>query len=344
MARDHKLLLPLFLVVALIGTPARADSAGEARVRYERAIKLYEEGVYDAALVELTRAYELHPSFKVLYNIGQVRVALLDYAGAVEAFQRYLREGGGKIPEQRVEAVRKELATLSQRVAQLTIASDVQGAEVLIDDLLVGVTPLRTPVLVNSGMRRVTLRHPERAPETQRVSVAGGEQLTVGLLLTPQRAAEPAQLASPAPLPPASEPQVAAPPSPAAVAAASETSGSATEAKRPALDYVVFGSTGALALASGSLAIGALVLNRKLDERRDDPGEAPNAFEDDRLRMRRMALAADVLAISALAGAAVSTWLLLQKDRRPSPANSRAPARTTHVELGPSALRVSSSF
>src|SRR5512145_1254691 len=46
----------------------------EASQRFQRAVKLYRERSFDAALAEFNRAYELSPDYRVLYNLGQVQV------------------------------------------------------------------------------------------------------------------------------------------------------------------------------------------------------------------------------------------------------------------------------
>src|SRR3954453_22607693 len=103
--RVCKLAHALAALALLHAATAHADAASEARARYERALKFYDDGVYDAALVELTRAYELKPSFRLIYNIAQTKLAMRDYAGAIESFQRYLREGGGQVGNDRVKSV-----------------------------------------------------------------------------------------------------------------------------------------------------------------------------------------------------------------------------------------------
>src|SRR4026208_2260108 len=50
----------------------RASKTDEARARYERGLKLYSDGAYDAARSEFERAYAIAPTYKVLYNIGLV--------------------------------------------------------------------------------------------------------------------------------------------------------------------------------------------------------------------------------------------------------------------------------
>jgi hypothetical protein len=285
---------------------ARADAASEARTRYERAVKLYEDGVYDAALAEFTRAYELNPSYKVLYNVAQVRVALQDYAGAVETFQSYLREGGGKVPEARSDQVRKELARLEPRVARVSVETDVPGAEVLVDDVVVGSAPLAAAVLVNSGTRRIVVRHPDHAPQTQRVTLAGGEQRTLTLLLQPRPSLESAPVASA--LPPVVEPAA-----PAVAAPAREP----VNARRKRVLGTSWGATGALAVTTTLLGVFALRADNDLSDMRGGRTSA-GALDEQANKVDRLALASDVLLGATVAAAGVSLWLTLrpQKERR----------------------------
>ena len=153
----------------------------EAMQRFNRAVGLYEEQDYAAALIEFRRAYELAPTYKLLYQIGQVSYKLRDYAGALRAFERYLKEGGAEISEQRQREVQEEVALLRSQTGKLQITANVIGATVLIDDIPVGVTPLEEPVLVSMGERKVTVRAQGRETVTRRIAVAGQETKAVNV-------------------------------------------------------------------------------------------------------------------------------------------------------------------
>src|SRR5262245_54854214 len=69
-------------------SPAPSDAAQspkikEATARFERGLALYDDGDYDAALVEFSRAYELSPTYKVLYNIAKIERVKNDYSSAL---------------------------------------------------------------------------------------------------------------------------------------------------------------------------------------------------------------------------------------------------------------------
>lgn len=151
----------------------------EAKQRFDRGYELYDEGEYSLALIEFTRAYELVPNYRVLYNIGQVNIQLGQYANARRALKEYLEKGGDALSNDRRTSVTKDLEMLDRRTAFLMITSNVAGAEVLIDDVVMGKTPLETPLLVDAGVHRVTLRRSGYQQKTNRIILAGGDEQSV---------------------------------------------------------------------------------------------------------------------------------------------------------------------
>jgi tetratricopeptide (TPR) repeat protein len=149
------------------------EAVAEAGQRYDRGLKLYSEGEYRLAVIEFERTYELVPNYRVLFNIGQVRIQLGDYARARLALERYLREGDGELPPARLESVKGDLDMLEGRTATLKIQSSVVGAEVLVDGESVGVTPLPDPVLMNAGDHSIEVRKTGYRSRVLRRTLAG---------------------------------------------------------------------------------------------------------------------------------------------------------------------------
>src|ERR1043166_1717810 len=50
-----------------------------ARQQFAHGVELYRAGAYDAALAAFTRAYELAPTYRILYNLAQVQAQRQDY-------------------------------------------------------------------------------------------------------------------------------------------------------------------------------------------------------------------------------------------------------------------------
>jgi len=269
--------------------PPSAAAVAEARARFNRGLALYKDGDLPSALAELRRADALAPSYRLKYNIAQVCEEQHDYSCALSAFRAYLDGGGSEIPRARRTSVEAELKKVAPLVAELHIRVDDPGAEISIDDVVVGTAPLADAVEVNSGVRRVSARHGALVA-TRSVEVAGGEQLDVSLALGPAIAEPTAPLAG--------------------AARATPTTVPATAARANARPIVWIGWAGAGAFAAGSAIAGAIALHAShelADERGTYPvtsAELSNTSD----RASHWALAADVLGVLALASAGTALY------------------------------------
>lgn len=166
---------------------ASDERAQEARTRYDRGLQLYNEGAAEGALVEFERAYQLSPTYRLLYNIALIRVQLNDYAQAIKAFQEYLAEGGAEVPSVRRSEVERQVAVLRTKVGRVEVASRARGADVLVDDVVVGRVPLADALVLNPGRRRITIAR-AGSSSTTLVTVAGQDHLKIELNLEAPKA------------------------------------------------------------------------------------------------------------------------------------------------------------
>lgn len=178
-------------------TPTSAPSAAappgpttkieEARQHFERGVKLYEDKAYDAARAEFMRAYELAPTYRLLYNLGLIQKAQSDFVGALGSFRTYLKEGGVDIESARLAEVGETITELEKRVARLQIKANVTAPEIMIDD--VATKPDADGyVLANPGRRRVTVSKTGKLPITRAVDVTGSDTTTLDFKLEDNRA------------------------------------------------------------------------------------------------------------------------------------------------------------
>jgi hypothetical protein len=180
-------LVAVALSTQLIAVPhagAQSPPTDESGAHFAKGVQLFKEGDFHAALIEFKRTHDLSKNYRALYNIGQTQLELLDYAGALGSFQQYLAEGGAEIEASRKTAVEGEIVKLEARVARVTITVNEAGADILVDDVVVGRAPLKGPVLVSAGRRKIGASKDGLVPVTRVVEIAGGDRSEVALSLT----------------------------------------------------------------------------------------------------------------------------------------------------------------
>lgn len=159
MKRTLAATLALVLAATVAAPVARAqdgEAAGaDAYASWERGKKFFKEGDYVAAMVQFKRAYEIAPNYQVLYNIGQTARELKNYSEGLRALEKYLAEGGAEIDPERRKNVEGWVADLKEKVASVTITTNVEGVEIAVDDVVVGKTPLAEAVVMDAGRRKV---------------------------------------------------------------------------------------------------------------------------------------------------------------------------------------------
>jgi tetratricopeptide (TPR) repeat protein len=79
------------LVVCALSSPARADTAQEARDHYERGMAHYELGEFGAAVEEFKAAYARSQAPGLLFNLAQASRLNKDYEQALHFYRTYLR-------------------------------------------------------------------------------------------------------------------------------------------------------------------------------------------------------------------------------------------------------------
>ncbi len=170
---------PLLLVAVLLTYPNFSAAQENAGAHYERGVAFAEDREYVAAMVEFKKAYALDPRYPVLFNIGQTANELKDYANALSSYELYLEQGGAEIDADRRAKVEGLIKEVKQKVATITIAINVDGAAVTVDDVEVGVTPLGKPVRMSAGRRKITITRSGYEPMTRVVEIAGTEEKTL---------------------------------------------------------------------------------------------------------------------------------------------------------------------
>ena len=307
--------------------PDQADAGkrSEAQRRFQHGIDLYKASDFRAAQVEFTRAYELVPNYKLLYNLGQVAYQRRDHATALRYFRQYLADGVDAIPAERRQQVTSDIADLEQSVGRVQIDTIEDGAEVFVDDVMVGKTPLRALITVNGGPRKIDLVARGGEHQSRQVDIGSGEIVRVPF---PRLSLPPPSAASAPPPPPRREAAVAvALPAPTIASAPAEMTVASTvgppvtsvvaqpAARRSSTPWKTWAATGLL--AGGAAVTGWMALSAKhdLDSQLSRFPADDNEIDYDRRRTHGFALATDGLLIGTAVMAAISLYLTVRDPR-----------------------------
>ncbi len=176
-----------FFAFALLATSTAhaqppEDEAAQARIH---GAHLLEEGRYEEALAELSRAYALSPSLTTLYRIGLAHAALGHAVEAADALERYLFEGGRRSDRAHRRRAEDELAQQRARIGTLDVEVNVEGAVVMLDGRELGRAPLTQLSRASAGTHSVAAEAPGYPRVERSVSLEGGQHLDVSLTLEP---------------------------------------------------------------------------------------------------------------------------------------------------------------
>ncbi len=187
-------LISIGLCVVLVGgraaaqTPMLSPAARqEAAERFDRGLRLFNQGENAGALVEFKRTYELTGDPSTLFNIGLVYAELKRPVEAVDALDMLLKSSAKLGPEQRqkAERVRAEQRTF---VSFVEISSNVQ-AMIEVDGVEASHTPLTAPLRLAAGHHVVGAVAAGYAPLRKTIDIAGGETQKLSFELVPGEAA-----------------------------------------------------------------------------------------------------------------------------------------------------------
>ncbi|HET9956493.1 MAG TPA: PEGA domain-containing protein [Polyangiaceae bacterium] len=289
------------------------DKVELARVHFLRAVQFFNDGDFKLSLVEFRRAYEISGNYRVLYNIGQVNHQLSNYTKALTSLERYLAEGGDDVPEDRRQEVSQSIVELNKKVARVRLITNVDVAELWLDDDSQGEIHPGQVVVIDAGDHRLELRRQGYRSALTQVSLTAGENsdLTLNLARAPRQM----------PMPVRYEPPVSR--------------------GMPAGVWLGWFVTGATAVGAVVTGVVAQKHAKDLHDLRDSPTSTSEERENARDRARSFAIASDALTGTALAVGAVSLYFTLSV----SAANRRGGVDPlTQLALGPGSFTLRRQF
>ena len=146
-----------FLCLGVKSGPAHAETAREKAVKMlKEGSDLYNKKDHKGALDRFLRAYQLFPSFKIHFNLAMVYDDMDQQEKAARHFELFLK--GEKVASPGlVKIARSRFSVLRQRLASVTLSCAEQGASVVVDDKVVGKTPLETKLYLSPGKHKIEI-------------------------------------------------------------------------------------------------------------------------------------------------------------------------------------------
>jgi hypothetical protein len=154
----------------------------EAKQRFERGLKLFGDGAFEAALAEFKRSRELFPTRSALLNSALVLKKLARFDEALDALEQVEREYPS-MPASDRQTVTSEKAEASTLVGNIRVTSAEAGTLVFIDGRERGKTPLSLAFRVSAGTHVVRALKEGFTPFETRIEVAGRENKLVDIKL-----------------------------------------------------------------------------------------------------------------------------------------------------------------
>lgn len=169
--RSSLLLLALaclpVLALPRLATAQEDATIEAARERFKEGVTYFDNREFERARLAFVQAYALKPHPAVLLNLAQSELRSGHEAEAATHFARYLREHAEATEEQRA-AAREGLEAAKQVVGVVTLTVDQSGAEILVDGVSQGRSPLDDPLYLTPGEHTIVA---QKGGETDKATV-----------------------------------------------------------------------------------------------------------------------------------------------------------------------------
>jgi hypothetical protein len=312
------------------GTASEPDSILAARKHFDLGMQLYREGNARGALIEMSRAYEIAPSPRLLFNIGQTALEAKDYATAYDALSRYLAAEPSDLTPTRRRTVEADLGEASARVGFLVLETDLSSPEATIDGVA---TPLRASAIpLESGRHELRVTGRDGTTISRFVDISAGDSTRVRLLRPVQ----------PAPSNP--NPSVALPPAGSAALPVRAPLRERSPTRPPVVSapslwrWTALSATATLGVTGAVLGVVTSSANADHEALlREVPGDS-GRIEASEQRVRHLALMTDIALGATLLGAATTLTLFLVDD------GPSVHQRQVSVGVGAGQMRVEGAF
>ncbi len=160
-----------------------ADPGKEAEEHYLRGKALLKTGDVKGAYLEYKASWDLKQSYDIAANLGNLELDQGMPRDAAEHLAFALRTVAVNVPEEKVTAIRGLLDRARQLVGAATVKVNIAGAEIFVDGVSVGRSPLTGALFVDPGKRAIEARLSPYVTDKKVVDVARASTVPVELVL-----------------------------------------------------------------------------------------------------------------------------------------------------------------
>ena len=159
--------------------PLADTLTGMSKAEYEAGRILYADKDYANAILKFQRAHELSSDPRLLWNVAVCQKNLRRYSKMLATIRRYRKEAGAVLTEEEQTQATEIIKTVEAFVSALKLRANEDGAEVLIDEEKVAVTPVTEPLFIDVGTRKIRLKKPGFKDALITREITGGGEVTL---------------------------------------------------------------------------------------------------------------------------------------------------------------------
>ena len=175
------LCIGLFLAA---GTVA-ADNKVEAKKHFKAGVALFKAEKFGGAAVEFDESSRLYKTKGALFNLANCYKALSRYAEALATLKLLEGEFKDTLSENMLGGVKQLRDEINSVTGELRVKVNRNGAEIYMDDELVGKSPLPSPLLLGAGYHVVRVEMEGMETYSRKVKLISGANLKLEVNFKP---------------------------------------------------------------------------------------------------------------------------------------------------------------
>ena len=162
---------------------APAPPKDQADALFKKGLAAYDKGDFQEASTSWQAAWALKQTFDIAGNLGLVELKLGKFRDAAEHLDYAVKHFPPTEAQARRAGIQAKFAEARAQIGGLQITSVTAGADVLVDQVRVGTTPLGGEIFVLPGTHTIELVHRDYKPASQTIQVEKGSTKIVALTL-----------------------------------------------------------------------------------------------------------------------------------------------------------------